>query len=187
MSNFARVHRQDLTDRNFVQFWELARQAGRERSFTYCLPPMDEDGFCRWMRSAGVEPWMIFYKDEPRGLFFLTDREGKSAQVHFCTLPMGTERVETPVGTLSAVIAMGLYALGATLWARNISGGSIYDTLIGVTPVCNASAIKYIHALGAQDCGVVPGACFYHDTNENVPGLYTVYTRDAVPAWTATL
>jgi hypothetical protein len=82
---------------------------------------------------------------------------------------------------------MGIYALGAALWERNISGGFILDTLIGVTPVCNASAIKYIHTLGAQDCGVVPGACFYHDTNENVPGLYTVYTRDAVPAWTATL
>jgi hypothetical protein len=88
---------------------------------------------------------------------------------------------------MSAVVGMGMFALGSILWDRNISGGFVHDTLIGVTPVCNASAIKFIHALGAQDCGIVPGACFYHDTGENVPGLYTIYTREAVPEWTVSL
>ena len=188
MGEFSRIHRSDLTDRQLMAFWGMVQAAGRDRAVTYCMAPKDGPAFVRWMRQPDVSPWIVTFCGEPCGLFFLTDHEGKSAQVHFCTLPMGTRRTAaTPGGRFSATVGMGIYALGAALWEHNVSGGFLLDTLIGLTPTCAAAAVKYIHALGAQDCGVVPGACWFYDTGENVPGLYTVYTRRALPEWTATL
>lgn len=188
MGEFARVHRADLTDRQLMAFWDMVCAAGRDRAVTYCMAPKDGPVFVRWMRQADVSPWIILFRDAPCGLFFLTDHEGKTAHCHFCTLPMGTQRTqETPIGRLPAVRAFGLYCAGSALWERNVSGGSILDTLIGVTPVCNRDALRFVRSLGALEYGVVPGACWYYDTNENVPGLITAYTRQAIPEWTASL
>ena len=188
MGEFSRVYKTDLTDRDLMAFWAQAQAAGRDRDTSYCLPPQDGQGFCRWMRRDDINPWIICFHDEPCGLFFLTDRQGKSAFCHFCTLPMGTKRTqESPAGRFSATVGMGLFSLGSALWEKDVSGGNVLDTLIGLTPVCNEAAVKYIHALGAQDCGIVPGACWFYETGENVPGLYTIYTRSALPEWTAQL
>lgn len=188
MGEFARIHRSDITDRQLMAFWDAVRAAGRDRDVAYCLPPMDGPGFVRWMRQPDISPWIILFQGEPCGLFFLTDHAGKAAQCHFCTLPTGTRRTgQTAGGRFSATIGAGLFALGQALWERSVSGGFLLDTLIGVTPTCNRAALRYIHALGAQDCGIVPGACWYHDTGENVPGLYTVFTRQALPEWTASI
>lgn len=186
MGEFSRIYKADLTDRQLMAFWAEICRAGRDRMVAYCLPPQTEEDFVRWMRKEDVYPWIVCFQDVPCGLFFLTERQGKSAQAHFCTLPAGPQRTGmTPGGRFSVTIGMGIYALGAALWERNVSGGFILDTLIGLTPVCNKAAMKYIHALGAQDCGIVPDACWFYDTHENVPGLYTVYKREALPEWTA--
>ena len=186
MGEFSRIYKAELTDLQLKAFWAQVQAAGRDRMVAYCLPPQSGQDFVRWMRKDDVHPWIVLFRGEPCGLFFLTDKEGKSAQVHFCALPMGTQRTaETPGGRFSATVGMGIFALGAALWERSVSGGFLLDTLIGLTPVCAAAAVKYVHALGAQDCGIVPGACWYYDTGENVPGLYTIYTRQALPEWTA--
>lgn len=184
MGDFSRVYKTDITDRQMMAFWSQVQAAGRDRAVSYCLPPKDGLAFCHWMRQPDIHPWAVLYKGEPVGMYFLSDRQGKSAQVHFCVLPTGTRRVAPK---LSLSRAAGLYALGASLWESNVSGGSIIDTLIGVTPACNRAALKYASSLGGQQCGVVPGYCYYHDTGENVTGVFTVFTRETVPAWTATL
>lgn len=188
MGEFSRIYKTDLTDRQLMAFWDMVRAAGRDRAVSYCMEPQDGPAFVRWMRQPDIMPWIIIFRGEPCGLFYLTDYHGKTAYCHFCTLPMGTKRTEeTPVGRLPAVRGFGLFCLGSALWEHNISGGFILDTLIGVTPACNREAVRYIHTLGAQDCGIVPGACWFYDTNENVPGVITAYTRQAIPEWTAAL
>ena len=184
MGDFQRIYKTDLTDRQMMDFWRLVQASGRDRDVAYCLPPMDGQGFCRWMRQEDVHPWAVLYQGEPVGFYFLTDRQGKSAQVHFCTLPVGVKRTAS---RLSLVRAMGLYAVGAALWERNQSGGFVLDTLIGITPLCNTRAVKYVRTLGARDCGIVPDMCWYHDTGENVAGLLTAYTRETVPEEAARL
>lgn len=187
MGDFKRVYKTDLTDRQLMDFWRLVQASGRDREVAYCLPPMDGKGFVRWMRQDDVHPWGVLYKGVPVGFYFLTDKQGKSAQVHFCTLPVGVRRVRLGGHQISLVRAMGMYATASALWERNQSGGFVLDTLIGVTPLCNEKAVKYAHMLGAQDCGIVPDMCWYHDTGENVPGLLTVYTRNTVPEEAARL
>ena len=188
MGEYARVYRSDLTDRQLMAFWAMVQAAGRDRAVTYCMEPKDGPAFVRWMRQPDISPWIVLFRGAPCGLFFLTDKEGKTAQAHFCTLPMGTQRTgETPIGRLPAVRGFGLFCAGAALWECNVSGGSILDTLIGVTPACNREAVRFARSLGALEYGIVPGICWYHDTNENVPGLITAYTRQVIPEWTATL
>ena len=184
MCEFTRIYKTDLSDRQLMQFWGMVQSAGRDRAVTYCMEPKDGAAFCRWMRQDDVHPGLILCRNVPCGLFFLTDLQGKSAQCHFCTLPMGTKRTG---GKIPAVVGFGLYALGAALWERNVSGGFLLDTIIGMTPVCNREAVKFLHKLGAKDCGIVPGACWYYDTAVHVPGLVTDYKRETLPERTAKL
>lgn len=184
MGEFSKIYKTDLSDRQLMQFWNMVLASGRDRDVTYCMPPVDTLGFCRWMREDGVHPWIVLFRGVPCGFYYLTNLEGKSANVHFCTLPMSTHRTGSK---LPVVVGFGMFALGSLLWEKNVSGGFRMDTIIGVTPVVNRRAVKFIHKVGAQDIGVVPGACWYYDTNENVPGLVTVYTRETLPEWTAQL
>lgn len=187
MGEFARIYKADLTDRQIMAFWDAVRAAGRERSIGYDSPPFGPAGFAQWMRQPDVEAWLVQFRGEVRGLFYLNGIQGKTAMCHFCTLPMGTERLETPAGRMPALSCMGLFAVGQALWQRNISGGSVLDTLIGITPVCNGRAVKFVRSLAGAEFCTLPGACFYHDTNENVPGMVTLFTRETTPEWTAML
>lgn len=184
MGEFSRVYKTDMSDRQMAGFWAMMRAAGRDRAVTYCMPPLDEAGFCRWMRQDGVHPWFVLFNGEPCGFYYLTDVEGKAARIHFGTLPQGTKRTGSK---LPVVVGFGLYALANVLYEQTITGGYRMDTLIGLTPTCNTEALKLIHRCGAVDCGVIPAACYYHDTGENVPGLATVYTRESVPGWARVL
>lgn len=185
MGEFSRVYKTDLSDRQMMAFWTHAEQVGRGRAIAFDSPPLTPLEFCNWMRSPDVHPWWIMFNGDPVGLFFLTQKQGKTARVHFMTLPQGVRR--TKHRRLSVVRAFGLYVLGAALWERNVSGGFMLDTLIGLTPSCNKEAVKFIHSLGAVDVGVIPGACYYYDTGENVSAVATVYTRENIPEWAAGL
>ena len=187
MGDFSRIYKADLTDRQLMAFWDMVRNAGRDRSVGYDEPAVNPAGFAQWMRHPDVKAWLVLFRGAPQGLFYLSGMQGKSAQAHFCTLPMGTERIDTPMGRLSALVCMGLYAIGQALWQRNVSGGSVLDTLIGITPACNARAVRYVRALGGAEFCTLPGACFFHDTGENVPGVVTVFTRETTPEWAASL
>lgn len=180
MGEFTRVYKSDMTDRQLMGFWRMMQEAGRDRAVSYSLPPLDATGFVRWMRQDGVYPWFVLFRERPCGFFFLTEYEGKAARIHFGTLPMGTKRTASkqPV-----VVAFGMFGLASLLWEQLVTGSYRLDTLIGLTPVCNKEAIKLIHKVGAVDCGIIPAACYYHDTGENVAGLATVYTRETVPSW----
>lgn len=184
MGEFARIYKTDLTDRQLMEFWRNAQLAGRDRAFAYCLPPMDGPGFVRWMRRDDVHPWAILFRGIPVGMMLLTDRRGKTAEVHFCTLPVGTARYAKG---LSLVRAMGLFALASALWEPNVSGGHVLDTLIGVTPATNTAAVKYAVSLGGEAVARVPGACWFHDTNENADGVFTIFNRNSVPRQFAAL
>lgn len=186
MSEFAKIYKTDLSDRQLMQFWCMVQASGRARDVAYCMEPQTPESFVRWMRKDDVEPWIILHRGVPAALYFQTDRQGKSAQGHFCTLPQGMRRTEGEKRLPVAVAAI-LYALGSCLWLENESGGHYLDTIIGITPVCNKAAINFTRRIGGQPCGMIPGGCWYHDTNENVPGLVTVYTRESVPFWATKL
>ncbi|WP_297137198.1 hypothetical protein [uncultured Desulfovibrio sp.] len=185
MGEFGRIYKSDLTDRHLMAFWDMLASAGREREMTYCMAPLDDFGFVRWMRQSDIFPWIITWKEQPVGIAYLSEMAGKSAKIHFSMLPQGTRRIGSR--KLSVIRGFGLYVLASFLWEVDDKGEYLLDTLIGLTPVINTKAVKFIRSCGAQECGIVPGACFYHDTGKNVPGLVTIYTRETVPSWARVL
>ena len=184
MGEFSRIYKSDITDRQMKDFWRMAQAAGRDRIFAFDVPPQSGDDFVEWMRRPDMHPWAILFRGVPAGLFLLDKVQGKTAHVHFLTLPCGTHRTGTK--GISVVRGMGLYALGSALWEASPTSFRL-DTLIGITPSTNSRALHYIRTLGAVDCGVVPGMCYFDETHENVPGVVTIYTRAAIPEWTAAL
>lgn len=178
MGEFKRIYREDLTDRQMRDFWTTVQLSKRDRAFAYCLPKMGGDGFVRWMRRDDVHPWAIVYRNTPVGLCLLTNLEGRKAEVHFCLLPVGLRRYSK---NLSLAKAAGLFALSKALWEQDEAGGYVLDTLVGVTPVSNKSALKYAFGLGGEVVARVPDFCWYHDQNRNVDGVFTVFNRNNVP------
>ena len=183
MGDFRRIYKSDLTDRQLMDFWRLARASGRDRAIGYDMPPMDGPAFCRWMRREDVHPWLVQYMGVTMGMYYLTNRQGKTAHVHFLTLPCGTHRTKD---RLPVPVAAGLFALGSALWEKTATSFML-DTLIGITPTCNEAAVKFILRCGAVECGTVPNLCFFHDEGEHSAGLVTVFNRASVPDWTAKL
>lgn len=182
MGDFARIYKNELDDAELMRFWAQALEAGRGRAIGYDMPPMDGPAFCRWLRQGGVHPWLVTHQGEAVGLYYLTGLQGRSAQVHFLTLPCGTRRT---AARLPLPVAAGLFALGSSLWERR--GSFVLDTLIGVTPAAFGPALRFVKRLGGEACGTVPGLCWLFDSDRNVPGIVTVFNRTAVPAWTAQL
>lgn len=183
MGDFSRTYKGQLTDQELMHFWWQAKAAGRSRSILFDMPEPDEQGFAQWVRRPDIHFWLVAYKGVTMGAYYLTQMQGKSAHIHFITLPCTTHRTANrrPVS-----LAAALFGLGSSLWEPSASSYKL-DTIIGVTPMSNTAAVKFIQRCGAVECGVLPGGCYFHDTGENVPALLTVFNRASVPDWTAKL
>lgn len=160
------------------------RACGRDTATFYNVPRMEPRDFACWARTPDVHPWLIFFHEEPCGLFWLTDQEGTTAKCHFATLPQGTKRTASK---LPVAQAFGLYALASVLHARDEEGRYVLDRCYGITPMYNRAAVGFIHRVGAMDMAVLPGAVFNQATGHNADALLTMYTRDTVPAEHAAL
>ncbi len=296
MGEFLRIYKSDITDRQFAAFWRRVQEAGRARAIGFDGPPLSAQDFCRWMRRDDVHPWLVLFRGEVMGLYYLTNMQGRAAHVHFLTLPCGTRRTADRV---PLAVAAALFGLGSALWERlphaedettlvpkedlghkhesadesralvpfsapwhkhgssplvphaahghkregeelapseserhklldtsgsgglpfpssfnmgdgraphssravHGSGACLFappspfpavpafrlDALIGVTPVVNREAVRFVRRLGGEPCGTVPALCWMHDGGVNVAGLMTVFSRTTVPAWAAKL
>ena len=165
-------------------FWRRLKEAGRDTATFYNVPPMDERAFAAFVRSENVHPWIILFRGEACGLFWLTDQEGTTAKGHFATLPQGARRT---AGRMSVTQGFGRYALASVLHARDEEGRYLLDRCYGVTPLYNRAATGFIRKVGAMDIAVLPGAVFNFATGHNADALLTLYTRDTVPAEYAAL
>ncbi len=104
MGEFSRIYKTDLSDRQLMAFWHLVQASGRARAIGYDRPAMDGPAFCRFMRRPTVFPWLVAWRGVPMALYYLTDLQGRSAQVHFCFLPCGARRVSLPAEAVPAAL-----------------------------------------------------------------------------------
>jgi hypothetical protein len=82
----------------------LVQASGRARAIGYDRPAMDGPAFCRFLRRPSVFPWLVAWRGVPLALYYLTDLQGRSAQVHFCFLPCGTRRATVPAEAVPAAM-----------------------------------------------------------------------------------
>ena len=104
MGEFSRIYKTDIADRQLMAFWHLVQASGRARAIGYDRPAMDGPAFCRFMRRPTVFPWLVAWRGVPMALYYLTDVQGRSAQVHFCFLPCGTRRISLPAEAVPAAM-----------------------------------------------------------------------------------
>jgi hypothetical protein len=123
--------------------------------------------------------WVIAHGDDVGGVVYLSDMAGTNARVHFAFLPVDGRRADG----LPVPVAMGRFAAASILRDRrqDEDRGYILDSLTGVTPAYNTSAIKTVTRCGGKIIGEVPGACVVSGAKRNIPGVVTVYTRETAP------
>ena len=176
---FSRMYMKDLSDTQLADFWRRMLESGRDEATFYDAPRMAPGEFVRWVRASGVHLWLIQFRGETVGMFWLSDQAGRTAKCHFAMLPQSGRRT---AGRLSVQQGFGLYALASVLHARDASGRHVLDRCYGITPLANRKAVRFIRRVGAQDITVLPGVCWDHASGENLDGLLTMYTRATVPA-----
>ena len=187
MGEFSRIYKADLTDRQLASLWEMVRAAGRDRKVLFGLPPMDGTQFADWLRREDESLWAILFRGVPCGVMLLDSLRGKTADIHFCTLPFGTLRLETHAGRVPGPVGFLMYVIGTALWERNASNGFILDTVYGTIPECHEAALKTCARAGVKFHSKLPSFCWCYDTGDMVDGIMTISTRAEFPQWTAAL
>lgn len=187
MGEFSRIYKRDLTDRQLASLWDMIREAGRDRAAMFGFPRMDGLQFADWVRKESEGLWAVLYGGELCGMMRLDRIRGKTADVHFCTLPCGTRRVETPTGRVPFSVAFIEYAVGSALWERSASNTFILDTIYGIVPECHAAALKTIARTPAKFLARLPQYCWSQETGDMVDGIVTISTRTEFPQWMAAL
>lgn len=185
MHEFARHYKSTLSDVDLAGIWERFRASGRDRPTLYTLPPMNGTDFAAWARKPDVHLWVITFRGEAAGIFWITDREGATGHCHFGTLPVGVRRTKDNV---PVPLAFGRFCLATALYEQRQgpdgAGHYLLDRLLGITPFSNEAAIRFTARLRAQHLAVIPGGTWLHDSQQNVDALLTLYSRDLFPeAW----
>ncbi len=178
MGQFCRIHKDDLDDRAWADFYLALAESGRERAAFYCNPRADLKEFISIMRRP-ENPWWLFYMDaDLAGCVYLTDILGKSAQIHFAFLPFRHWRAACG---MPSPVALGRYATSSILYDAYADGVHIMDVLVGKTPVWNKTAVKLLPRWGARVLGIIPACCHSHDSGADLPGVISYFTRESVP------
>ena len=172
-----------------VAVWDELREriiaSGRDRASFPGAEACSREYFFDLVFGENTHAWLLTFRDQLAGMFYLTDMEGTSARVHFAFLPLGLATVETDGKHLPAPVALGRFCVASVLRDRYDDGPFVLDTLVGLTPALNTSAIKLVRRCGGQALGTIPGACYVHGQPRNVDGVVSYFTRNSTRrAWT---
>ena len=176
-----RLHRNEVPDEAWAEFYLRLLASGRERAAFYCLPREDAPGFIRRVRNDPCPWWMLTWKGETAGAVYLSDLLGKSACVHYAFLPLPEMR--HPDG-VPAAVALARFCVAFILGDTYLDGTYFVDTLIGKTPVWNKAAVKLLDRIGAAILGEIPNCCYCRDSGRDAAGVISYFTRETVsPEW----
>lgn len=158
-----------LSDFLLTNFWDSVRRSGRDTMFFYDREKLNEGGFIQWCRLKDNFVWLVRYNKKVVGMCVLNSHRGDTAYGHFLLLPQKTLRI----GKRPFQTAICSEMLKYWLSIKNVEGKPVLQRVLGLTPVSNKGAIHAIHSWGAKDIAVIPGACYFFSTAENVDGLLT--------------
>ncbi len=173
ISEITITSKHDLTDNDLCRFWHCVREAGRDRAVFYDCPPMDDQGFADFVRRPDVSFWMERADGVNFAAFWLTDRRGETADLHFCVLPVGSARADGEPLPITA----GRKAFEVLFSLRSASGSPVFAYLVGKTPANNAPALKFARRLGGIPCGAIPGGAWFHADGKNVDLVINKFER----------
>ncbi|WP_320008453.1 hypothetical protein [Maridesulfovibrio sp.] len=95
--------------------------------------------------------WVVLKDDVAVALVWLNRQEGRFARMHwvvFNTCPR------------KHIFEMGLFVNNCILHMKDKDGNYVYDMLLGLIPVRNKVAIKFVEKCGGKICGEVPNGAW---------------------------
>lgn len=140
-------------------FYRAVRDERIDATF-YNMRMDSDDAFKSFFKQRGVELFSFVRDGELAGFYWLTNKEHRTAQIHFCFFKEAGKDV----------LRMGRLGLGYVL-APWVKGASYLDTVVGVTPSINRLAVKMLPKVGMRVVGEVPGMAFDMASGESVPAI----------------
>lgn len=173
-----------------VVVWDELRErliaSGRERAAFPGAESCTREYFFDLVFGENTHAWLLTFRGELAGMFYLTDMEGTSTRAHFAFLPLGSASVGAGAERLPAAVALGRFCVASVLRDRyeDSEDAFVLDTLIGLTPASNPSAVKLARRCGGQVLGTLPAACYVDGQPRNVDGVVSYFTRNSTrKAW----
>ena len=132
------------------------------------------EAFLGAMMNEDALPFVMTNEDGKIVLFaWLNCIEGVMARMHFTMF-------RDSWGGKRNAVALGRKMVEHVL-SRKDDAGYIIHTVVGITPVVNTLALRYVMALGMERVGIVPnGATLYYQGGRVVDAVLTVATRKSM-------
>jgi hypothetical protein len=123
----------------------------------------DFRNFCLDRQSAHYVVYSEVY-DAPVCHFYLNGFHGLSCMIHFSMTSMihgHKESVPLAMDALDRIFKL----------RRRDEDFPLTRTLVGITPVINRPAVKFLTSVGFQKLGIIDGACYIHHKKKYIPGV----------------
>lgn len=157
-----------LQDDDVLRMFERMEAQGL-RDVVFYQFGCDGRRFLEIMKSAPLVN-IVFDGPTVAGLVWLNRPESRTARVHFCFFHgyQGKFAVTAAKKWLQQVMEK----------KSPIDGQYWFDALIGLTPVKNHPAIRFLKNIGATTAAVIPNGVWNHKTQQSEPAMMSYFTRE---------
>jgi len=126
------------------------------------------DDFLRVMKYGENHLYLVLDDDRIVAFFWLNRFEGKTARLHFGFLDLGRkDKVDIGKQCVEEVLAL-----------TDNMNEYVFDMLIGVTPISNKAACKYVQAVGLKKIGVLPFGVYNRFTRKSEAAMIGYLSRE---------
>lgn len=170
------VHKIKFADVQLYEVWDKMCDANVVKDTFYDGCVSNHHEFRDFVRREGNEVFFVFYEGKLGMVAWMNDRVHKRACIHFTTLPQTWGR---KIDGVSIAMKLGRFVVSTIVREMDI------DVLVGVTPVRNKLACKYVQRVGAVPVGIAPNMCWFADTQQSEPAMISTITRESTEEeWT---
>ena len=145
-----------IKDSDIMSLYDTMESEGLVDTVFYDGSVRDRETFAGVMKRNFM--CVVVEEKKPIAFFWLTDRNARRAQIHFCFFKEARGKRAVEVGT---------FILNALSKAK-------LDCLIGYIPAFNQPAIQFFKRLGVQFAGTIPNGIYNHKTGKSEP-CHVVY------------
>lgn len=153
-----------LSSDELRELYETGAGDGTLNAVAYDCPRLDGqlfETFVRRLDRIGFFAGVYDRAGQSVGFFFLSCFEGETARLHFCLFRRAAQR-RHEIGDFALKHIFRLFQV---------------KTLIGLVPVINPGAARYARAMGGQEMGLIPGACWIARLRRSVGGVQFLFHR----------
>ena len=124
--------------------------------------------FLRAMKYGENHLYLVLDDERVVAFFWLNRFEGKTARLHFVFLDL--DRKDK--------VDIGKQCVGEIMALTDNTNEYVFDMLIGVTPIANEPACRYVQAVGLKKIGVLPFGVYNRFTRKSEAAMIGYLSRE---------